>query len=287
MPELPEVETMCRGIGGVCGCGIQAVRFPRSRLRPIVLKPSASHMARRLRGETIVAVSRRGKRVVLELGSGRRLVIEPRMTGRVLVADPPDFEHLRLVMELAGGRHRRLYFWDWRGLGVVRLFSQEEYEWELGPHRLGPDALNISLAELRARLAKSRRPIKVGLMDQRAVSGIGNLYASEILHAAGIHPATPCDRLSASAWRRLHAAIGNVLRKALACQGSTLADGTYSTPANRPGRYQEHHAVYRRAGQTCPRCRSAKIVRIVQAQRSTFFCPRCQAEPAGWGRPAG
>lgn len=287
MPELPEVETMCRGIAAVSGCRIRAVRFPRSRLRPIALKPSAGLIARRLRADTIVGVGRRGKRVVLELGSGRRLVIEPRMTGRVLVADPPDLEHLRLVLELIGGQHSRLYFWDWRGLGVVRLFSQEEFDRELGPHRLGPDALDIPLAELRARLAKSRRPIKVALMDQRAVAGIGNLYASEILHSAGIHPATPCDRLSTDGWRRLHAAIRNVLRRALECQGSTLADGMYSTAANRPGRYQEHHAVYRRAGQTCPRCRTSKIVRIVQAQRSTFYCPRCQAPKAGSEAPPG
>lgn len=276
MPELPEVETMCRGIAGVAGCRIQAVRFPRSGLRPILLEPAGGPMARRLRGQAIVAVGRRGKRVVLELASGYRLVIEPRMTGRVLVADPPDRKHLRLVMELAGGRHSRLYYWDWRGLGVVRLLSPEEFEQELGPQRLGPDALDISLGELRARLAHTPRAVKVALMDQRAVSGIGNLYASEILHQAGIHPATPCDRLSKHQWCRLHTAIRDVLEAALECQGSTLADRMYATAANQPGRYQEHHAVYRRAGQRCLRCAKGVIVRLVQAQRSTFFCPRCQ-----------
>ncbi len=280
MPELPEVETMCRGISGVCGCRIQAVRFPRSRLRPIVLRPSASLMARRLCGDTIVAVTRRGKRVVLVLGSGRRLVIEPRMTGQVLVADPPDQQHLRLVMELAGGRWPRLYFWDWRGLGVVRLLSEEEFDGELGPHRLGPDALEISPAELRTRLAKSRRPIKVALMDQRVVAGIGNLYASEILYWAGIHPATPCRQLAPPQWRRLHAAVRRVLAAAIRLEGSTLADGTYGTPASRPGRFQARHAVYQRAGHMCRRCRAARIVRMVQAQRSTFYCPRCQAPDA-------
>lgn len=279
MPELPEVETMCRGIAGVAGCRIQAVRFPRSRLRPILAYPKAAQIARALPGDQIAAVARRGKRVVLTLASGRHLVIEPRMTGRVLVATPPDPQHLRLVIELAGGKHPRLYFWDGRGLGVVQLFSAEEFARTLGPHQLGPDALDISLAQLRARLAKSRRAIKVALIDQRAVAGIGNLYASEILHHAGIHPATPCHRLTSHNWRRVHAAMRTVLRAALRHQGSTLRDRTYTTATNQPGRYQQHHAVYQRAGKPCPRCTTGVIARIVQAQRSTFFCPRCQPAP--------
>ncbi len=276
MPELPEVETMCRGIAKVVGCRIQAVRFPKSRLRPISVRPSAGQVARQLCGQTIAAVGRLGKRVVLELASTHRLVIEPRMTGRVLVVGPPDLAHLRLILELAGGRHPRLYFWDWRGLGTVQWFSADEFARQFGPHRLGPDALEISPTELRNRLASSRRPIKVALMDQRAVAGIGNLYASEILHRAGIHPATRCNCLPDRLWRRLHAAMRHVLQAALRDQGSTLADRMYATAANQPGRYQEHHAVYRRAGERCLRCRKAVIVRIVQAQRSTFFCPRCQ-----------
>jgi len=276
MPELPEVETMRRGIAGVAGCRIETVRFPPSRVRPIVTMPSARQIARRLPGDRIAAVARLGKRVVLELASSRRLVIEPRMTGRVLVADPPDLVHLRMVLELAGGKHPRLYFWDWRGLGIVRLFSADDFQRTLGPDQVGPDALEISAAELRARLANSHRAIKVALMDQRAVSGVGNLYASEILHRAGIHPATRCNQLGIREWRRLHAAMRTVLRSALRFQGSTLADGMYATAANRPGRYQQCHAVYRRAGQRCLRCGTGIIVRIVQAGRSTFFCPRCQ-----------
>ena len=116
-------------------------------------------------------------------------------------------------------------------------------------------------------------------MDQRAVLGIGNLYASEILHLAGMHPATPCQALRPSQWKRLHAAIGEVLREAIMHEGSTLRDGNYRNAQNEAGGYQDLHRVYQRAGQTCPQCGKTSIVRLIQAQRSTFFCPKCQRLP--------
>jgi formamidopyrimidine-DNA glycosylase len=109
------------------------------------------------------------------------------------------------------------------------------------------------------------------------VAGIGNLYASETLHLAGIHPATPCHRLRGVQWSALHAAIGNVLLDAIAHEGSTLSDGTYRNALNQSGGYQNHHRVYDREGDACPRCRTGSIRRIVQAQRSTFFCSQCQS----------
>jgi formamidopyrimidine-DNA glycosylase len=129
---------------------------------------------------------------------------------------------------------------------------------------------------LRDRLAASRRAIKVALLDQRTVAGIGNLYASEILHLAGIHPARPCQRLKPGDWQALSAAVVDVLSEAIRYEGSTLSDGTYRNAQNEAGGYQNHHRVYDRAGESCPGCRKAKVVRIVQAQRSTFFCPVCQ-----------
>jgi formamidopyrimidine-DNA glycosylase len=175
-------------------------------------------------------------------------------------------------------RGEQLLFWDRRGLGSVRLYSAEEFATKFGEHgtTLGPDAMSVSPSELKAQLCRSRRPIKVALLDQRAIAGVGNLYASEMLHAAAIHPATRCDRLRANHWKLLHSAMIAVLSEAIRYEGSTLSDGTYRNALNESGGYQNHHRVYDRAGQNCPTCRQAMIRRIVQAQRSTFFCPACQ-----------
>jgi formamidopyrimidine-DNA glycosylase len=214
--------------------------------------------------------------VVIELGSGNRIVLEPRMTGLVLLAEPPDREHLRLRFVLEGGSVSELLFWDRRGLGSVQIYTPEQFAVRLGGERLGPDALLATPEVLFQRLARSRRPIKVALLDQAAVAGIGNLYASEILHLAGIHPARRCDLLRRDDWQRLCAAVIEVLEDAIRHEGSTLSDGTYRNALNEAGGYQNHHRVYDMAGEVCRSCGTAKIVRIVQAQRSTFYCPACQ-----------
>ena len=170
-------------------------------------------------------------------------------------------------------------FWDRRGLGLVRALKPAELEKLYGPAKLGPDALVISCDELRTRLGGSRRAIKVALLDQRAVAGIGNLYASEMLHLAGIHPAHRCDQLRPDDWRRLQQSARQVLEAAIRHEGSTLADGTCRNALNEQGGFQNHHRVYDRAGKPCLACGGA-IVRIVQAQRSTFFCPECQSKRA-------
>lgn len=276
MPELPEVETMCRGIQPVVGSRVVRVERPPCTRRPILLRPAFSHLARRLRGQRIAAVARLGKRVVLEMASGDRLMIEPRMTGLVLLADPPTTEHLRLRLVLAEGPVSELWFWDRRGLGVVQLQTPAGFRRWLAGRPLGPDALAVSPVELARRLGKSHRPVKVALLDQRALAGIGNLYAAEILHRAGIHPAWPCDQLQTPQWEKLHAAMQEVLQEAIRLEGSTLADGTYRNALNQSGRYQSRHRVYGRAGQLCPACHRGRVARMVQAQRATFFCPVCQ-----------
>ena len=202
MPELPEVETMKRGIAAVVGARIVGVERPPCRCRPIQIVPSLAVLKRRSRGQTISGLSRIGKRVVVELGSGDRIVLEPRMTGLVLLAEPPSREHLRLRFELAGGKVKELLFWDRRGLGSVQIYTSEQFVKRF-EERLGPDALLATPEILSQRLSRSRRAIKVALLDQAAVAGIGNLYASEILHLAGIHPARRCDLLRKDDWRRM------------------------------------------------------------------------------------
>ncbi len=280
MPELPEVETMRRGILSVVGCRIAAAERPACQRRPILIRPRIDALDRRVRDKRITAVDRRGKRVMIRLEDGQRedgqtLVIEPRMTGLVLLSDPPGPEHLRFRLRLVGGLHEQLLFWDRRGLGTVRLLQASEVG-VLVDQKLGVDALLITADEFRSRLGASRRVIKVALLDQAAVAGIGNLYASEILFVAGIDPRVRCDRVTGPQWSRIASATVEVLSEAIRHEGSTLRDGTYRNALNDPGGYQNHHQVYDRADLPCKRCSRGVIRRIVQAARSTFFCPQCQ-----------
>jgi len=249
--------------------------------RPILIQPGPAALARRLVGRTVADFGRLGKRVVLQLDSGDRLIFEPRMTGLVLVADPPTEEHLRFRLDLAGGPIPHVWYWDRRGLGSVRLITEQQLAEQLGSRKLGPDALVLTADELCDRLSPSRRAIKVALLDQRAVAGIGNLYASEILHLAGIHPAKRCDLLNVAQWQMVHARMLEVLHDAILHEGSTLSDGTYRNALNQSGGYQSLHRVYDRAGEPCRQCQSTPIVRIVQAQRATFYCPTCQRKSRG------
>ncbi len=285
MPELPEVETMRRGIAPIVGGRIIAVQRPPCRLKPITVSPSLPTFRHRVVQRRVAAVERWGKRVVVRLDDRAAIVFEPRMTGLVLLKDPPDPDHLRFRLGLADVAASQLTYWDRRGLGSIRLLAAAEFQTRFAADRLGPDALQISRTELRQQLGASRRAIKVALLDQQALAGIGNLYASEILHVAGLHPTIPCNRLTGRQWQRLHTAIRDVLDEAIRYEGSTLADGTYRNALNHPGRYQQHHRVYAREAQPCPSCGRGTVQRMVQAQRATFFCPRCQARRERRMRP--
>jgi formamidopyrimidine-DNA glycosylase len=309
MPELPEVETMRRGIAGVVGARIVGVERMACPRKPIAVTPSVGTLSRRVVGRRIERTDRVGKRVVVWLDSDEALVFEPRMTGLVLVTDPL-YSRLRVVLEhdvderrvsapgSARGSRRgetdvqrgatprqsrglslptELLYWDRRGLGNVRLVTRRQFDERYGLHVLGPDALVMTAELYRERLGKSARAVKVALLDQKAVAGIGNLYASEILHLAGVHPGKSCRRVTRAQWARIAAAALEVLEMAILYEGSTLSDGTYRNALNKAGGYQNEHRVYDKAGARCPRsgCGGA-VARIVQAQRATFFCPGCQ-----------
>ena len=266
---------MRRGILGIVGATIErAARTPCSK-RPISISPRIDHLNRRLAGQQISAIDRLGKRVVIVVQSQDRLILEPRMTGLVLLHDPPTREHLRFALDLSNAPVDRLLFWDRRGLGKVTLLSSGEYDAKLSDGSLGPDALEIEPEQFRDRLRTSRREIKVALLDQSALAGVGNLYASEILHLAGVHPQARCDRLSRSQWSLIFECMVEILENAIRYEGSTLSDGTYRNALNEAGGFQNEHRVYDRAGEACTFC-SRTIVRIVQAQRATFYCKGCQ-----------
>ena len=287
---------MVRGVRPhVVGRTLLGVRQPRGGknaagepLKPIALTPGLSTLAARVRGRVIEAVERRAKRVVLRLEGGRAFAVEPRMTGLMLLGPPPTADHVRLEWRLgpapddgnADGNngpsaYGTLRFWDRRGLGTVRLYEPGELEVHLGPDKLGPDPLTMTAADWKAALAKTARPIKVALLDQKIAAGIGNLYASEALFAARVAPDRPASGLKPAEVARVAAAARDVLSEAIRYEGSTLSDGTYLNALGAPGRYRNEHRVYQRAGEPCPRCGTA-IVKTVQAQRSTFWCGVCQ-----------
>jgi len=271
---------MCRGLAPIQGRRIVSAMLPRGRVRPLAVRPTARVLCRRLAGRAIAGVHRRGKRVVIELAAsaGRPrewLVIEPRMTGLMLVVDPPTTEHVRLVVSLAGRSPRQFLFWDRRGLGTIRLVDDRGLEAACGGAKLGPDGLVVEGDDLRRVLGSSRRAVKAALLDQRAVAGIGNIYAAEILFRVGIDPRARCRRLRQDDWQRIALETRRVLAEAVRLEGSSIGDETYRTADSRPGRAQLRHRVYGREGQPCRRCRTP-IVRIVLAQRATFFCPACQ-----------
>lgn len=277
MPELPEVETMVRGVRHDCnGRIISSVEFVRSQRKPIFIAPDRKTVAKRMAGRRIERVVRLAKRILMELDSRETLVIEPRMTGLLLLSDPPTAEHRRIVwkFEQVPDRVSQMEFWDRRGLGTLSLLTPDQLaELRL---RLGPDALEITEQEWRSRLSKTAREIKVALMDQSLVAGIGNLYASEILHRSGVSPLRSAASLTTKQIARLNEATHHILNEAIQHEGSTLSDGTYRNALNKDGSYQNHHRVYQKAGTRCSTCGKAEIRRIVQAQRATFFCLKCQ-----------
>jgi len=278
MPELPEVETMVRGIRSAVEKStlVEFSCCPCTR-KPISLSPSLEEISSRVRGQKVIAVERLAKRVLLLLDSGDRFAIEPRMTGLMLLSDPPTQEHLRFCWLLRKGRKQtRLWFWDRRGLGTLQLLSAEQFAQQLGPDVLGPDALQMTPALWASQLQRTSRAIKIALLDQKLVAGIGNLYASEILHRVRVNPKRPADQLTRRQIHKLHQATQEVLNTAITYEGSTLSDGTYRNALNKAGGYQNEHQVYGKAGELCSTCQRQPIERIVQAQRSTFYCPRCQ-----------
>lgn len=278
MPELPEVETMRRGVAEIVGAKIsKAERMPCPK-RPIAITPRIDRLNKRVANRKITSVDRLGKRVVIRLDSDDRLIFEPRMTGLLLIVDPPTVEHLRFCLHLKKSPVKELLFWDRRGLGNVTLLTAAQYETKLTDGKLGPDALDISADDFPKRFQQSKREIKVALLDQKAVLGIGNLYASEILHLAGVHPQTRCDRISKQRWQSIYDDMIQVFELAIEYEGSTLSDGTYRNAINGEGSYQNEHRVYDREGERCPSCNKSNIIRIVQAQRATFYCRHCQTK---------
>lgn len=278
MPELPEVETVVRDLRahGLVNARIRdvVVRWPRT----VGGDPAA--FRRGLAGRTITGLTRRAKHIVAALDSGDRLIVHLRMTGKFRFAAPGERTgpHDHVVLALADGR--RLVFNDTRKFGRFRLVAAGASD---PLASLGPEPLEkgFTAACLRGRLAGKRRLLKPLLLDQTTVAGLGNIYVDEALWQAQLHPERRADTLTDAEVSRLHAAIRDVLKRAVDNGGTTLGSGQanfYSVAGHR-GRNADGLSVFRRDGQPCPRC-GAILARTVVGQRGTHFCPACQSAAA-------
>lgn len=274
MPELPEVETVRRGLMTVLeGRRLSAVSVRRPNLR----RPFPPDFACRLQGRRITALGRRAKYLTLALDDGWVVLVHLGMSGSMVIADgdTPPGKHDHVIFDTEEGR--RVIFHDPRRFGLMDLVRAEDLAGHPLLRGLGPEPLDESFtpAVLMAALAKRSGPVKAVLLDQTVVAGIGNIYASEALFRAGICPTRSASGIDGNDAVRLTAAIKEILTAAIKAGGSSLRD--HRQPSGELGYFQFSFAVYGREGQPCPGCTCQDgIKRIIQAGRSTFYCEKKQ-----------
>ena len=282
MPELPEVETVRRGLEQrVVGRTIVSVEVGRERT---VRRTSARQLIDGLTGATIVSARRRGKYLLCPLDTGDTLLMHLRMSGQLLLVarGAPALPHTHVVLSLSGEPPEQLWFVDPRTFGEVVVFDPTHADVKVPElARLGVDPLADGLTpdDLRRVLSPRRTRLKPLLLDQHVIAGIGNIYADEILHAARLHPDRVAGSLRRQEVARLHAAMHDVLAAAVVAGGSTLGNSQYVDLMGRGGSYQDDHRVYGRAGERCSTCGRGVIRRGVVNGRSTYWCPYCQRTP--------
>jgi formamidopyrimidine-DNA glycosylase len=274
VPELPEVETIVRELAP----RLEGHRIARARLAKsdVLRRVSKPRLLRTLTGNTVEEVTRRAKHAVLRLASGHRLVVQPRMTGSLVVHDrpltPDETRYAVLTCTLEDGR--LFVYRDVRRLGNLWLLDDEG--WAAYTGRIGPEPLADTFTPFvfAARLKGTRAAIKKAIMDQRRVAGVGNIYANEALFEAGLDPSKPTNKLTLDEFARLHAAVTDVLERAVRSSGTTVRD--YRTGTGETGRFQFELKVYGRGGEPCVACGRRLVTTHVIDLRATTFCPHCQ-----------
>jgi len=285
MPELPEVETVRRGLAPA----MEQRRILSARAnRPDLRFPFPDNFAERLTGTKVERIDRRAKYLLVRLGSGETLLMHLGMSGRFSIhADdisrqPGDFvyapaanaKHDHVVFELEGGV--RVTYNDPRRFGFMVMFptgaeASLSYLKDLGPE---PDSNAFSGALLVEQFEGRKSPLKAGLLDQSVVAGLGNIYVCEALWRAKVSPKRLCANLGQARAQRLATAVRDVIREAIEAGGSTLRD--YAGADGAMGYFQHSFDAYGREGEACRRCDGGVIARVVQSNRSTFYCPSCQ-----------
>ena len=275
MPELPEVETVRRMLeSAIVDRRVASASVSRKRLRTT----SLASLPGRLVGRTFRTPRRTGKFLKLDMDGGVTLLSHLGMSGRWLYWRPgwkPDgsLEHVHLKLSFEDGAV--LWFQDVRRFGMLRVVATERLAQDSSLRLLGPDPLAVPRdgAALRTAARGARTSIKVWLLDQRRIAGLGNIYASEVLFRARVDPRRRAGALAPEEWARVASEIPAVLEESIARMGTTFS--TYRTIWNEPGEYGEQLLVYDRAGEPCRNC-GTPLKRIVQGGRSTYFCPSCQ-----------
>jgi formamidopyrimidine-DNA glycosylase len=277
MPELPEVETIRRELErDVTGLRIKDVEV--NDVRSIRRHGKKAPFVKALDGAKITRVDRRGKYLILNLDTGGVLVVHLGMSGQLRrnATKDPNETHTRVILTFT--QKGQLRFIDPRKFGEMFVVDADAIEDEVPElAHLGFDPVEQAISWTRFGQAVIARSVKLKpmLMDQKFIAGIGNIYADEILHGAGLRYDRLSDSLSTQEIRRLYRSLVETLHDAIKYRGSTLSDGQYVDLQGKPGEYQEHHQVYDREGEACRRCRGV-IVRVKANQRSTFFCEQCQ-----------
>ncbi|MEL7301177.1 MAG: bifunctional DNA-formamidopyrimidine glycosylase/DNA-(apurinic or apyrimidinic site) lyase [Pseudomonadota bacterium] len=282
MPELPEVETVRRGLLPA----MEGVRIERAEVnRPDLRWPLPARMAARLTGQRVLRLGRRSKYILADLESDETLLVHLGMSGRMLISGteiggfyhphPAPAKHDHVVLHMENGA--RITFNDARRFGHMDLWPSRDIEGHWLVERLGPEPLGNAFDEtyLAGKLHGKNTPIKAALLDQRVVAGLGNIYVCEVLHRAGISPRRKAGNLSAKRAGALVPIIRDVLSEAIEAGGSSLRD--YRQADGELGYFQHTFHVYDQEGKSCVTegCNGV-VKRIVQSGRSSFYCPTCQ-----------
>jgi formamidopyrimidine-DNA glycosylase len=267
MPELPEVETTVRGLSRVLeGRRITRVEARRADLR----RALPQDLGQRLTGAHVTALRRRAKYGLIDTDRGDTLVFHLGMSGHWRIDPGNRAKHDHFLVETDEGR--AIVLNDARRFGSLDLVRTDELDEWPAFKALGPEPLGIDARELKRRLAGRSAPIKLLLLDQKIIAGLGNIYVCEALYRAGIHPRRVAGKISLERLQLLVSAIQEVLEEAIAAGGSTLKD--FAAPDGELGYFPKSFQVYDREGQPC-KCNSV-VRRFVQGGRSTFYCPKCQ-----------
>ncbi len=272
MPELPEVETVCRGLAVPLS---DSLIIGVHQNRPDLRIPFPKDMGPRVCGKTVTSVYRKAKYIVIDLSSDESLIMHLGMSGRILIQNPIEdvAKHDHMALDLKDGT--RIVFNDPRRFGMVDMAETANIDDHRFFAHLGPEPLGngFNAKNFHDRIKNKRTAIKTALLDQRIVVGVGNIYAAEALFHAGVHPERLCHTITTDEAEKLVRAVRDVLNKAIEAGGSSLKD--YVKADGELGYFQHSWAVYGRAGEPCHTCKT-EIEKITQGGRSTFYCPSCQ-----------